>query len=83
LTKSVAKELASRHVYANAVAPGFIQTAMTDKLTEEQRKAMLASIPLNRLGTPEDVAQVCLFLASRDSDYVTGQTIVVDGGMSM
>lgn len=82
-TKSIAKELASRHVNVNAVAPGFIQTAMTDKLTQEQREAMLARIPLNRLGVPGDVAQACLFLASADSDYVTGQTIVVDGGMSM
>jgi len=82
-TKSIARELASRHVNANAVAPGFIQTAMTDKLTPEQRTAMLANIPLNRLGIPGDVAQACLFLASSDSDYITGQTIVVDGGMSM
>jgi len=82
-TKSVAKELASRNVNANAVAPGFIQTAMTEKLTEEQRNVMLANIPLNRLGVPGDVAQACLFLASSESDYITGQTIVVDGGMSM
>lgn len=82
-TKSVARELASRHINANAVAPGFIQTAMTDKLNEEQRQAMLANIPLNRLGVPADVAQACLFLASSESDYITGQTIVVDGGMSM
>lgn len=82
-TKSVARELASRHINANAVAPGFIQTAMTDKLNEEQRQAMLANIPLNRLGVPADVAQACLFLASSASDYITGQTIVVDGGMSM
>lgn len=82
-TKSIAKELASRNIRANAVAPGFIQTAMTDKLTEEQRSAMLARIPLNRLGVPGDVAQACLFLASPESDYITGQTIVVDGGMSM
>ena len=82
-TKSIARELASRHVNANAVAPGFIQTAMTDKLTQEQRTAMLANIPLNRLGVPGDVAQACLFLASSESDYITGQTIVVDGGMSM
>lgn len=82
-TKSIARELASRHVNANAVAPGFIQTAMTEKLTPEQRAAMLANIPLNRLGIPGDVAQACLFLASGDSDYITGQTIVVDGGMSM
>lgn len=82
-TKSVARELASRNVNVNAVAPGFIQTAMTDKLSEEQRQAMLANIPLNRLGVPGDVASACLFLASADSDYITGQTIVVDGGMSM
>lgn len=82
-TKSVARELASRNVNANAVAPGFIQTAMTDKLTPEQKSAMLANIPLNRLGVPLDVANACLFLASADSDYITGQTIVVDGGMSM
>ncbi len=82
-TKSIARELASRNINANAVAPGFIQTAMTDKLSEEQRKAMLANIPLNRLGVPADVAQACLFLASSASDYITGQTIVVDGGMSM
>ncbi len=82
-TKSVARELASRNINANAVAPGFIQTAMTDKLTPEQKSAMLANIPLNKLGVPQDVAQACLFLASADSDYITGQTIVVDGGMSM
>jgi len=82
-TKSVARELASRNVNANAVAPGFIQTAMTDKLKADQRQAMLANIPLNRLGEPADVAQACLFLASSDADYVTGQTLVVDGGMSL
>lgn len=82
-TKSVARELASRNINANAVAPGFIQTAMTDKLSPEQKSAMLANIPLNRLGVPSDVAQACLFLSSADSDYITGQTIVVDGGMSM
>ena len=83
LTKSIAKELASRNISANAVAPGFIQTTMTDKLTNEQREAMLANIPLNRLGVPSDVAQASLFLASSDADYITGQTLVVDGGMSM
>lgn len=82
-TKSIAKELGSRNVGVNAVAPGFIQTAMTDKLTEDQRSKMLANIPLNRLGVADDVAQACLFLSSSDSDYITGQTIVVDGGMSM
>lgn len=83
LTKSIAKEFASRNICVNAVAPGFIQTSMTDKLTQEQREAMLANIPLNRLGVPSDVARACSFLASSDSDYITGQTIVVDGGMSM
>ena len=82
-TKSIARELASRNINANAVAPGFIQTAMTDKLNEVQKSAMLANIPLNRLGMPADVARACLFLASSDSDYITGQTIVVDGGMAM
>jgi len=82
-TKSVARELASRNINANAVAPGFIQTAMTQKLKADQRDAMLAEIPLSRLGEPADVAQACLFLASGDSDYITGQTLVVDGGMSM
>jgi len=83
LTKTAAKELSSRNINANAVAPGFIQTAMTDKLPEELKLKMLANIPLNKFGTAEDVAAVCLFLASADSSYVTGQTIVVDGGMVM
>ena len=83
LTKTVAKELASRNINANAVAPGFIQTAMTDKLPEEIKKKMLEAIPLAKLGTPEDVANVCLFLASEESSYITGQTITIDGGMVM
>lgn len=83
LTKTVAKELASRNITANAVAPGFIQTEMTAKLPEDVKEKMKAAIPLCRLGTPEDVAQLCLFLASEDSNYITGQTIVVDGGMVM
>jgi 3-oxoacyl-[acyl-carrier protein] reductase len=82
-TKSMARELASRSINVNAVAPGYIQTAMTDKLSEEARNRMLANIPLGKLGTPADVAGVCLFLASPESDYITGQTIVVDGGMAM
>ena len=82
-TKSVAKELASRNVTVNAVAPGYIQTEMTDKLPEEVKKQMLSFIPLKKMGTTKDVAGVCLFLASSDSDYITGQTIVVDGGMVM
>ncbi|MCX5699667.1 MAG: 3-oxoacyl-[acyl-carrier-protein] reductase [Candidatus Omnitrophica bacterium] len=83
LTKTVAKELASRNINANAVAPGFIQTEMTAKLSEEIKNKMLEVIPLGKLGTPEDVANVCLFLASPESSYITGQTITVDGGMVM
>ncbi|MFH0917759.1 MAG: 3-oxoacyl-[acyl-carrier-protein] reductase [Candidatus Omnitrophota bacterium] len=83
LTKTVAKELASRNINANAVAPGFIQTEMTAKLPEEIKKKMQEAIPLGTLGTPEDVANVCLFLASQESSYITGQTITVDGGMVM
>ncbi len=81
LTKSVAKELASRNIRANAVAPGFIQTKMTEKLPEEIKKKMLEAIPLARFGLPEDVANVVLFLASDASSYVTGQVLTVCGGM--
>jgi len=83
LTKTVAKELASRNINANAVAPGFIQTEMTSKLPEDIKKKMLEAIPLAKLGTPQDVANVCLFLASEESSYITGQTITIDGGMVM
>jgi len=83
LTKSVAKELASRGITANAIAPGFIQTRMTDVLPEEVKQRMLQGIPLGRFGTPEDVAKVALFLASNLAEYITGQVIVVDGGMVM
>ncbi|HOW42597.1 MAG TPA: 3-oxoacyl-[acyl-carrier-protein] reductase [Candidatus Omnitrophota bacterium] len=83
LTKTAAKELASRNVNVNAIAPGFIQTEMTAKLPEEVKKKMLEAIPMAKLGTPQDVANACLFLASNESDYITGQTIVVDGGMVM
>lgn len=83
LTKTTAKELASRNILVNAVAPGFISTDMTDALTEEQREAMLALIPLAKLGTPEDVAKVVRFLTSEDANYITGQTIHIDGGMVM
>jgi len=83
LTKTVAKELASRNINANAVAPGFIQTDMTAKLPEDVKAKMMEAIPVAKLGTPEDVANVCLFLASEESSYITGQTITVDGGMVM
>lgn len=82
-TKSVAKELGSRNIRANAVAPGFIITDMTAQLPEEVRKEWAAKIPLRRGGTPEDIAKVCLFLASDLSGYVTGQVIHVCGGMNM
>ena len=83
LTKSLARELAGRSVRVNAVAPGFIATAMTDRLNDEQRSAISARIPLQRIGTPEEVAAVCLFLASDLSSYVTGQVLHVDGGLAM
>ena len=81
LTKSVAKELATRNIRVNAVAPGFIKTRMTEKLTEDIRKKMLEAIPLGRFGLPEDVANVVLFLASDAASYVTGQVLAVCGGM--
>lgn len=83
LTKTSAKELASRNININAVAPGFIQTDMTAKLPEELKQKMLSTIPLNKFGTPLDVANLCMFLASDEAAYITGQTIVVDGGMVM
>ncbi len=83
ITKSLAKELASRNIRVNAVAPGFIQTPMTEELNEERKKLMLEAIPLNRIGTPEEVANLVLFLASGESSYITGQVINVDGGMVM
>lgn len=83
LTKTTAKELASRNILVNAVAPGFITTDMTDALTDEQKEAMLEMIPLARFGEPEDVAKVVRFLASEDAAYLTGQTIHIDGGMVM
>jgi 3-oxoacyl-[acyl-carrier protein] reductase len=83
LTKSVAKELASRNILANAVAPGFIETDMTAAMTPDARAALTGQIPLERLGTPEDVAGVVAFLASEHAAYITGQVFVVDGGMVM
>ena len=80
-TKSVALELGSRNIRCNAIAPGFIETEMTAKLDEKQVEEWRKAIPLKRGGTPQDVANACLFLASDMSDYITGQTISVDGGM--
>lgn len=83
LTKSVAKELAPRHIRANAIAPGFIATKMTDVLSDDTKTAILNNIPLQHMGEPEDVANVVYFLASDQAKYITGQVINVDGGMVM
>ncbi|RIJ69214.1 3-oxoacyl-[acyl-carrier-protein] reductase [Rummeliibacillus sp. POC4] len=83
LTKTAAKELAARNIYVNAVAPGFIDTEMTEELPEQIKAQMLTQIPLAKLGKPEDVAKVVAFLASDDASYMTGQTLHVDGGMVM
>jgi 3-oxoacyl-[acyl-carrier protein] reductase len=83
LTKSVAKELGSRNVLVNAVAPGFIDTDMTAAMTPEARASLSGQIPLERLGSPQDIAGVVTFLASEHAAYITGQTLVVDGGMVM
>lgn len=82
-TKSVAKELASRNVRANAIAPGFIQTDMTAKLPDDVKGVMLKLIPLGKFGTVQDIANLALFLVSDESSYITGQVIQVDGGMVM
>ena len=83
LTKTVAKELGSRNINVNAIAPGFIKTDMTDKLGDEARGKLLGFIPLGRMGEPADVAKAALFLAGDESAYITGQVIQVDGGMVM
>lgn len=83
LTKAVARELATRGVTVNAVAPGFIETEMTDKLPPETKEQLMDGIPMTRLGKPEDVARVVRFLATEDAAYMTGQTLHVDGGMYM
>ncbi len=83
LTKSLAREVAGRNVRVNAVAPGFIKTKMTEALSEEQREALTTQIPMGRIGEPEEVAKVCLFLASDLSSYLTGQVIHITGGMGM
>ena len=83
LTKSAARELASRGIRANAIAPGFIESAMTDKLSEEIKQQYFKSIPLARFGTAEDIANTAVFLASDAASYITGQVIHIDGGLLM
>ena len=83
LTKSTARELASRGIHVNAIAPGFIATDMTDAMPEEAKQNMMESIPFKRIGTPKDIAEMAVFLASSKSDYITGQVFAVDGGMSI
>ncbi len=83
MTKSLARELASRHICVNCIAPGFIQTPMTADLTDVQKESLLKQIPMGRLGLPEEIAQAALFLAGPGSDYITGQVLTVDGGMVM
>lgn len=82
-TKSLAQELASRNVTVNCVAPGFIDTAMTHVLTDEIKTNLLRNVPAGRLGTPEDIAAGCVYLASNEAAYVTGQTLHINGGMAM
>ncbi|MGE7997242.1 3-oxoacyl-[acyl-carrier-protein] reductase [Lysinibacillus sp. NPDC093190] len=83
LTKTTAKELASRNILVNAIAPGFIETEMTEQLPEDLKQGMLTQIPLAKLGQPEDIAKAVAFLASDDANYMTGQTLHIDGGMIM
>lgn len=83
LTKACAKEMAARNIRVNAVAPGFIETAMTDGIPEKIREGMIVSIPMGRMGQPEDIARAVCFLASDDASYITGQVLVVDGGLVM
>jgi 3-oxoacyl-[acyl-carrier protein] reductase len=81
--KSVAYEVASRGITVNAIAPGFITTAMTDKLTDDQKSNLLTGVPMGRMGTSEEIAAAAVYLASPEAGYVTGQTMHVNGGMAM
>ena len=81
MTKSIAAEVASRGITANCIAPGFIQTLMTDVLPDELKKTSLAQIPAGRFGTPDDIANACVFLASDEASYINGQTLNINGGM--
>ena len=83
MSKSIAKEVASRGITVNCIAPGFISSAMTRKLSEEQQSQILTNIPMNRMGNPKDIASAALFLSSHSANYLTGQTLHVNGGMAM
>ena len=83
MTKSLAQEVASRNVTVNCIAPGFIETAMTDALNDDQRAAILGRIPAGSMGAPEDIAAGAVYLASDEARYVTGHTLHVNGGMAM
>ena len=83
LTKSMAKELAPRNIRVNAIAPGFIETDMTDELTPEQKEMLLKNIPLGRIGKADEIAQATAFLASKAANYITGQVLIIDGGLAM
>ncbi len=82
-SKSMAQEVASRGITVNCIAPGFIETPMTDALTDEQKQALIGRIPSGKLGTPEDIAAACVYLASEEAQYMTGQTLNINGGMAM
>lgn len=82
-TKALAKEFASRNIRVNCIAPGFIETKMTDSMTDQQKQATLSSIPMGKMGAPEDIANAAVFLASEMAHYITGQVLTVDGGMVM
>jgi len=83
LTKSLSQEIATRNITVNCIAPGFIETPMTEKLDDKRKDAILNSIPINRIGTPKDLSSAVIFLASQESSYITGQTIHINGGMYM
>jgi 3-oxoacyl-[acyl-carrier protein] reductase len=83
MSKSLAYEVASRNITVNCVAPGFIATAMTDKLSEDQKAAIMGQIPMGRMGAPEDIAASVLYLASDEAGYMTGATLHINGGMAM
>ena len=80
MTRSIAKEVASRGITVNCIAPGWIDTSMTEELTEKMKEELISRIPIGRIGNPEDIAYATVFLASDEASYITGQTIIVDGG---